>query len=526
LAAIALARSPQPRRLRIGIFADARLQPRWVIEAFDKVARSDFGLVALISIVSSKAEPLPLLWRWYGRFDRKLFGADLSDPQDLQKIMHLTFEEGEVDPLKFDLDVAFAIGDIDDRQLDGVARYGVWRFFFGPERSAAEAFAGWREVADNAPVTASGVKVRLTPGAPPRLAYESWSRTYPFSLARNRAQVLAKTGEFAWRALRELHRSGEPWIEQCKLFQEAKESAPLSNGTLLKTLPVLGKRILERGLQKANAVDQWFLAFRWGDARRFPPDLSGYVRMMPPKDRIWADPFLVEKNGRYFVFFEELPFATGKGHISMSEIHRDGRWSPPVKVLERDYHLSYPFLLEADGELLMIPETAQNKTVEAYRCVDFPGRWRLERVLLDGVRMVDSTFHRSADRWWMFANGAAPGSRVYDDELHLFTSETFKGTWRPHPRNPVRSDARGSRPAGQLYWKNGALYRPAQICVPRYGAGLAINRVLRLTPNEYAERQVERVLLEPGRNLLGIHTVNRAGDLTVVDAFTRRKRFA
>jgi hypothetical protein len=34
------------------------------------------------------------------------------------------------------------------------------------------------------------------------------------------------------------------------------------------------------------------------------------------------------------------------------------------------------------------------------------------------------------------------------------------------------------------------------------------------------------VLLEPGRNLLGIHTVNRAADLTVIDAFTRRSRFA
>ncbi|HXT21460.1 MAG TPA: hypothetical protein VN923_11965, partial [Thermoanaerobaculia bacterium] len=71
----------------------------------------------------------------------------------------------------------------------------------------------------------------------------------------------------------------------------------------------------------------------------------------------------------------------------------------------------------------------------------------------------------------------------------------------------------------------GALLRPAQICVPRYGAGISMNRVLRLTPHEYAERQVERVLPAPESGLLGIHTVNRAGDLTVVDAFARRRRF-
>ena len=47
-----------------------------------------------------------------------------------------------------------------------------------------------------------------------------------------------------------------------------------------------------------------------------------------------------------------------------------------------------------------------------------------------------------------------------------------------------------------------------------------------LTPQEYAERQIERVFPDRGRGLLGLHTVNRAGELTVVDAFTRRRRFA
>ena len=46
--------------------------------------------------------------------------------------------------------------------------------------------------------------------------------------------------------------------------------------------------------------------------------------------------------------------------------------------------------------------------------------------------------------------------------------------------------------------------------MPRYGAGISMNRVLRLTPSEYAERQVERVLPSPESGLLGLHTVNRA----------------
>jgi hypothetical protein len=52
-----------------------------------------------------------------------------------------------------------------------------------------------------------------------------------------------------------------------------------------------------------------------------------------------------------------------------------------------------------------------------------------------------------------------------------------------------------------------------------------MNRVLRLTPEDYAERQVERIL-PVGNDLVGLRTVNRAGELTVIDAFARRSRFA
>ena len=487
------------------MFADRRVQPRWLIDAFLRIAASDFAEISMIAAGEGAARRPPLAWRLYERLDRSLFGADPSDGLDLVDCV----PHGNS---RNDLDVAFALGDFDDTQLDGIARYGVWRF----------ATDGVHEVADGAPLTGSGLHVRLAAGAKPRLAYQSWSRTYPLSVARNRDPLLRKSAEFAWRALRELHRSGQGWLEQCRQVEpQAPHGAPSLGAA---DIARIGARIAMRGVEKAFAVEHWFLAWSFEDGP-VSGDLRGFTRLMPPRDRYWADPFVLTKNGRYFVFFEDLPFAAGKAHISMIEVTRDKGASPPVKVLERDYHLSYPFLVEQDGELYLIPESARNGTVEAYRCVDFPLRWRLERVLLSGVRLVDASVHRGADRWWMFANAAAGGSRMFDDELHLFHAQSLLGDWRPHAKNPVKSDARCARPAGQLFWRNGVLLRPAQVCVPRYGAGLSMNRVLRLTPQEYAERQVERILPPPDSGLLGIHTVNRAGDLTVVDAFTRRRRF-
>jgi hypothetical protein len=513
VAAVALATSPLPKKLRVGLFGTSAAQPRWLVEAFAKVAASDFAEIVVIATGAEEQKPAAGSWLWnaYGALDRRIFCAG-SDPDALLELARYIPHQRVKKPLlEFDLDVAFVLDDMDDTVLDGIARYGVWRFLVD----------GSSEVVAGEPLTRSAVLARLAPRAEPRLVYQSWSRTYPLSVARNRAQLLAKTAEFAWRALREAHRAGYGWLEQCKTIA----AQPPQHG--VSATPIL-KRILSRGIQKALHVEQWFLALRWngGEARALSGDLEGFTRLVPPKDRYWADPFPLEKNGRYYVFFEELPFAAGKAHIAMTEVRRDGSWSAPVKVLERDYHLSYPFLVEQDGQLYMIPETAQNRSVEVYRCVEFPLRWKLEKVLLEGARLVDATFHRGADRWWMFANGAAGASRIYDDELHLFHADRLLGEWRAHARNPVKSDARCSRPAGRLHWRNGALYRPAQICVPLYGAGLSVNRVLRLTAHDYAERQVERVLPAQSQGILGLHTLNRAGDLTVVDAFSRRRRFA
>ena len=55
-------------------------------------------------------------------------------------------------------------------------------------------------------------------------------------------------------------------------------------------------------------------------------------------------------------------------------------------------------------------------------------------------------------------------------------------------------------------------------------AGIALNRVTRLTSEEYAEEEAARIEPRDGRTL-GIHTFNRAGELSVADTFERRPRF-
>ncbi|HEY2962818.1 MAG TPA: hypothetical protein VGJ37_10410, partial [Pyrinomonadaceae bacterium] len=209
-----------------------------------------------------------------------------------------------------------------------------------------------------------------------------------------------------------------------------------------------------------------------------------------------------------------------RAHISVMELTKSGA-SEPVPVLKRDYHLSYPFVFYWRDRYYMIPETAANKTVELYACEAFPNEWKLETVLFEGVPARDATLFELDGLWWMFVAVADTDS---SDELHLYYSATPLGPWKPHKRNPVKSDVRNSRPAGRPFYWNGDLYRPAQDSSQRYGYAMTINRIVRLTPDDFVEQEVSKILPQWRKDLRGTHTLNICENLTVIDCLVHRRR--
>lgn len=357
-----------------------------------------------------------------------------------------------------DLDVAFALDSFDDSRLDGIARLGVWRLHAD----------GVREVVHRAPLTACSLKVRLAAGTEPRVAVQSWSRTERLSIAANRAHVLSKAAELPVRGLRDAQRFGLGWLEQCKATPENRAE------TAVSAARALGAVLRNWGLSlislARDAEDQYMAT------------LKG-LTPLPVKGRT---PFIYDGH----VFYEH------RGRIAVLEREK------PVFLMEG----AYPFVVEEGGARYLVTGN------RLYRAVDFPRRWTLVREIVEHEVLARTTLHRAADRWWLFATGR------FDDELSLYHAPSLAGPWTAHARNPVKSDARGARPAGRLYWRSGALYRPAEICVPREAAGVALHRVLRLTPHEYAERHVE--------TLPGLRCISTAGAVTAVDVVSRRRRFA
>ncbi|MGY3440169.1 MULTISPECIES: glucosamine inositolphosphorylceramide transferase family protein [unclassified Bradyrhizobium] len=247
-------------------------------------------------------------------------------------------------------------------------------------------------------------------------------------------------------------------------------------------------------------------------------DLSGpsWNVLGDPGNRFYADPFPVKWQGRTFVFFEDLEHRIGKGIISAVEFDGNGPVGKPLPVLEEPWHLSYPFLIESDGELWMIPESTAHRDVPLYKCIRFPDKWERHSTLLSGLELADVTITRHNGLHYMF--GAwRDGTGGYSDTLAIYYAEHLFGPWQPHAANPILMDRATTRPAGNFATVNGRLWRPVQNCSNGYGTALGLAEVLELSPTTY--RQAVRHLLKPGPLWTGrkLHTLNRCGQLEVID---------
>ena len=555
---------PPTRKLRVGLLIDGLEQPRWVRTALEEVKRG--GDAEVVVLVRDATPPPPaesklrtymrnrhtLLYALYRRLDARRFGSD-NDPAAASEIGSLYegvpildaaprrtkhsdfFESSDVDAIRaHDLDVAVRIGF---RILRGdvlrIARYGVWSYHHGDNAVNRGGPAGFWEVMEAHPITGSILQVLSEDLDGGRVLYRSYSSTDRFSVAKNHEGYYWKTALFLARALRSIREDLDAGRDP-----DASRDSPVAaysqrlyttpgNIEMAKLVTRLAGRVVRQKLRTSREREQWCLAYRRSQptGNSTMPDMTmfRFNLVIPPSDRFWADPFPVTVDGRHIILCEEYIDADRKGRISAIELGKAGPVGPAVPVLEERHHLSYPFLFDWNGEHYMIPESADNLTVDLYRARRFPFEWEHVQTLIEGLKLYDATLAPIGGRWWMFASTATPGASTYE-ELVLYYADTPFGPWHPHRRNPVVSDVRRARPAGRLFCHDGSWYRPAQDGSRSYGYAVDIRRITRIDLDRYEEVPMTRIDPTWDPRVAGVHTINHVPGLTVIDARVRRSK--
>jgi hypothetical protein len=334
------------------------------------------------------------------------------------------------------------------------------------------------------------------------------------SLAATRARLEAAIADRPARHLRRLLsgaglRLGPP--------PEASLAASRPSRLAYLTLPAAHARNLVGRLLREATEEHWNIGVLERPVEtvleNFEPAAVRWLR--EPRGGFLADPFGRVERGRKIVLAEACDFRDHPGHLVAFELDETGRESEPLEALRLPVHLSYPQLVQVGGRIYCLPEMSGAGRVQLFRADPFPTRWVADQVLLEGFAGVDPTVLEHDGRWWMFA-----GNHADQDEakLFLFHAPSLLGPWSPHPLNPVKCDLRSARPAGPLFEVQGRLHRPAQDCSTTYGGAIAINRIIRLDPEEFLEETVAVLRPDPrGPYPHGLHTLSALGSSTLLD---------
>jgi hypothetical protein len=223
-----------------------------------------------------------------------------------------------------------------------------------------------------------------------------------------------------------------------------------------------------------------------------------------------ADPFMIEADNIWYMFFEVLNNLTGKGEIGLAISQDRINWQYQQIVLAEPVHLSYPYVFKWMGEYYMVPESCQAKSIRLYKAAKFPTQWSFVGDILSGSIFIDPSLFRYADKWWLFTE-TNPNHKY--DTLRLYYADELMGTWFEHPDSPiVKGNAHIARPSGRVLVMNDRLIRYTQDCDPEYGIQVRAFEITELTTTSYREQEIERdLVLKPsgvGWNGSGMHHID------------------
>lgn len=512
------------------------------------IQASDVASITLVikrGVKTSPASPSAGKWvyKLYRRLDRTLFpvAQDAFARKDLRKVLpntipmlepeikatkHVDYfsEESSKEIAAHQPDVLIRLGfRIIKGAILKVPIYGIWSFHHGDNLVNKGGPPCFWEVMLGWPSTGSILQILTEKLDDGKVLYRSWAQTNPLSVNRNANKVYWKTLHFIPRLLERLHQHGDKAIEQMMERAQAqpKEDLPLfrppGNAQMLGLLLKFLLRNSKRKLQERFRKYRWHL---WiGPANEDAPRAS-WQRILPPADRFFADPCIVEHEGRSLIFFEDFPYSTGKGIISAGVW--DGKSLQQVcTVLEEPHHLSFPQVWQQGEKWLMLPEAKESRKIILYESTQFPFTWEKGITLMQNVEAIDPVLLFKDGNWWLFFNKAAePGASNLDELFLYFKKDLERGEWKPHPMNPIVSDVRAARMAGRVFQKQGLWYRPGQDCSLRYGYAFTLFAITEWDEQSYREEPVQKIEPDWAPGLQGTHTFSRSEQYTLVDAYT------
>lgn len=412
---------------------------------------------------------------------------------------------------KLDFIIRFGFGILSGDILK-VSKSGVWSFHHGDNNKFRGRPAGFWEMY-HSEKTISGMLQVLSEKLDDGEIISTWNiKCHPYNYKKNLSGIKMAGKYELKKAVHHLKQNNKlPKIN----IESSKVKYPINRlPNNFQTFVFLLKR--STGFLKSNL--QKFVEQNW-KVLLFEEDGSKIIKELQVPKRLGfiADPFVVKMDNCYLVLVEFFDSRKKKGRIDYFILDQNFEILDEGVSLEETFHLSYPNVFEYHKEFYVIPEMAKSKRQTIYK-LNSDGKLIKVKDIISNVSISDPTILHHDNKWWLFGS-------CNENELNIWYSDDPFQEWLAHPLNPVKVDVKASRPAGEIYFDENKLIRPTQDISNFYGERVHLNRIQKLSINEFSENH-DKTIDTSSFNIKsnGIHTINSCEGVKIVDVMDYKIR--
>jgi folate-dependent phosphoribosylglycinamide formyltransferase PurN len=538
------------RSLKVGVLLNSLVVPSWVAEIIQFLQNDYRFKICFVAVNQStpKKQKNISVYKLLRKVDERIMKMDQSPFKrksiSLSGVPHISvlpiqkkysdyFSTEIVKEIQsYDVDIILRFGfRILRGEILNSAKFGILSLHHGDVETYRGGPPAFWEVFHNYPVTGVSLQVLTENLDAGKIIERCFLNTYPFSFYRNQHRVY-------W--------AGEKMFKE--QLSKIADVGPIAYFQTIKPLiinPSLEKNFFKspKNIQSLyiliwylwnniyRKVYKYLFPLRWQiihskyDTESSNKKVLSQYKLIPPKDREWADPYIISKDTYFYIFLEEKLINKKNAHISVIRSDFKGQFidQKPIPILVENVHLSYPFVFPYLGEYYMLTESSESRLLNLYKAESFPLKWNKIKTIISDMMIYDPTLYQHSDGiWYLFCT--AKHKNVYSSNayLHIFyTDDLLNKEFTPHPMNPIYSDVRCSRSAGSIMHIKGKTYRPYQICAPFYGNGMNYAEVKMLSTTEYQEELLDSFEYFQGLDLKKSHTLNSSEEFVVTDELSQ-----
>ena len=223
-----------------------------------------------------------------------------------------------------------------------------------------------------------------------------------------------------------------------------------------------------------------------------------------------VQPLYLKTKNKIILLVEEYDDFKNRCNSKVSSKKIDYKIISRAVILTDTHHLSFPNIYKSSKELYVYPENSKSGSLYMYSFSENLESLVDKKIIINEP-ILDPVIIKLDNSFFLFGTNSFC---KFQNTILIYKSDQIKSEYKLFQKILLNDSS--ARSAGNFFKIKDKIIRPAQDCNGSYGKGIVLQEI-KFDNNKFSIVELKRIYSNSSRYPLGIHTINIANDLIVVD---------